>query len=50
MRMSLQKAVINNAAIEEAYKYCDYNMLVTSETDMDTPSLYRKPIPFLEKK
>ena len=35
------KPVINNAAIEEAYKYCGYNMLVTSETDMDSLEIYK---------
>ena len=35
------KPVINHAAVEEAYKYCGYNMLVTSETDMDSLEIYR---------
>ena len=35
------KPVINYEAIEEAYKYCGYNMLVTSETDLDSLEIYK---------
>ena len=35
------KPVINYEAIEEAYKYCGYNMLVTSETALDSLEIYK---------
>lgn len=33
--------VLNTAAIDKAYMYCGYNMLVTSEADMDSSDIYR---------
>lgn len=33
--------VLNMEAIDKAYMYCGYNMLVTSETDKDSTDIYR---------